>query len=63
MKSRGYAALSAESKLTSFEFQRRTLGERDVALALPMPEFATAIFTKSPKSGVQRYFLWFQVMK
>lgn len=32
MNSRGYAALSAKSDLTSFEFQRRTLGEHDVAL-------------------------------
>ena len=32
MNSRGYAALSAKSDLTSFEFQRRALGEHDVAL-------------------------------
>jgi uncharacterized zinc-type alcohol dehydrogenase-like protein len=32
MKSRGYAALSAKSELTSYEFDRRELGEHDVAL-------------------------------
>jgi uncharacterized zinc-type alcohol dehydrogenase-like protein len=32
MKSRGYAALSAKSKLVSHEFDRRDLGENDVAL-------------------------------
>ena len=32
MKSRGYAALSAKSNLVSHEFNRRDLGEHDVAL-------------------------------
>jgi uncharacterized zinc-type alcohol dehydrogenase-like protein len=32
MKSRGYAALSAKSNLTSYEFERRNLGDHDVAL-------------------------------
>ena len=32
MKSRGYAALSAKSNLTSYEFYRRAVGEYDVAL-------------------------------
>jgi alcohol dehydrogenase (NADP+) len=32
MKSRGYAALTAKSELTSYEFERRSLGEHDVAL-------------------------------
>jgi len=32
MKSRGYAALSAKSNLTSYEFDRRNLGDHDVAL-------------------------------
>jgi uncharacterized zinc-type alcohol dehydrogenase-like protein len=32
MKSRGYAALSAKSNLTSYEFNRRALGDHDVAL-------------------------------
>lgn len=63
MNSRGYAALSAKSDLTSFEFQRRALGEHDVALISHTPESATAISIKLLKSGVQRYFLWFQVMR
>jgi uncharacterized zinc-type alcohol dehydrogenase-like protein len=32
MKSRGYAALTAKTALTSYEFDRRDLGEHDVAL-------------------------------
>lgn len=32
MKSRGYAALTPKSNLTSYEFNRRALGEHDVAL-------------------------------
>ncbi|MFM2264253.1 MAG: hypothetical protein RLY81_605 [Actinomycetota bacterium] len=32
MKSRGYAALSAKSNLTSYDFDRRDLGDHDVAL-------------------------------
>ena len=32
MKTRGYAALSAKSNLVSYEFNRRDLGEHDVAL-------------------------------
>jgi uncharacterized zinc-type alcohol dehydrogenase-like protein len=32
MKTRGYAALTAKSKLTSYEFSRRDLGAHDVAL-------------------------------
>lgn len=32
MKSRGYAALSAKSNLTSYEFERRAISEYDVAL-------------------------------
>ena len=32
MKSRGYAALTAKSELASYEFERRSLGEHDVAL-------------------------------
>ena len=32
MKSRGYAALTAKTALTSYEFDRRNLGEHDVAL-------------------------------
>jgi uncharacterized zinc-type alcohol dehydrogenase-like protein len=32
MKSRGYAALSAKSNLTSYNFDRRDLGDHDVAL-------------------------------
>jgi uncharacterized zinc-type alcohol dehydrogenase-like protein len=32
MKSRGYAALAAKTALTSYEFDRRDLGEHDVAL-------------------------------
>lgn len=32
MKSRGYAALSAQSNLTSYDFDRRDLGDHDVAL-------------------------------
>ena len=32
MKSRGYAALSAKSELTSYQFERRSLGDHDVAL-------------------------------
>ncbi len=32
MKSRGYAALSAKSNLTSFEFNRRELRDHDVTL-------------------------------
>lgn len=34
MKSRGYAALTAKSPLESFEFNRRDLGPRDVALEI-----------------------------
>lgn len=34
MKSRGYAALSAKSPLVSYEFERRELGEHDVALKI-----------------------------
>jgi uncharacterized zinc-type alcohol dehydrogenase-like protein len=32
LKSRGYAALSAKSELTSYEFNRRIMGDHDVAL-------------------------------
>jgi len=32
LKSRGYAALSAKSELTSYQFERRSLGDHDVAL-------------------------------
>ena len=63
MKTQGYVVHSAGAQLEPFEFDRRQLRPRDVALESTTLEFATPIYTKHAKSGIQQFFLWCLVMK
>lgn len=63
MKSRGYAALSAKSPLVSYEFERREVGEHDVALKIAYAGICHSDIHQVAEEWVLQPFLWFQDMR